>query len=77
MPLPLPQTITLQLTTLLKFYSQSERFDEAVAECRKALKIKPDLAAAHNNLGAALIRSGQASGAALPQNSVDEAIGHY
>jgi tetratricopeptide (TPR) repeat protein len=56
---------------------ESGRFDEAIAECREALRIKPDLAAAHNNLGAALIRSSQASGTALPQNSIDEAIGHY
>jgi protein O-mannosyl-transferase len=56
---------------------QSGRFDEAIAECREALKIKPDLAAAHNNLGAALIQSRQAGHTALPQNSIDEAIGHY
>jgi len=56
---------------------QSGRFEEAIAECREALKIKPDLAAAHNNLGAALIRSRQEGSTALPQNSIDEAIGHY
>ena len=56
---------------------QSGRFDEAIAECQKALKIKPDLAAAHNNLGVALIRSKQGGGTALRQKSIDEAIGHY
>ena len=56
---------------------ESGRFDEAIAECQEALKIKPDLAAAHNNLGAALIRNSQAGGTDLPQNSIDEAIGHY
>jgi tetratricopeptide (TPR) repeat protein len=34
---------------------QSGRFDEAIAECQKALKIKPDFAAAHIDLGAALL----------------------
>jgi tetratricopeptide (TPR) repeat protein len=56
---------------------QSGRFDEAIAECQKALKIKPDLAAAHNNLGVALIRSKQGGGTDLRQKSIDEAIGHY
>ena len=56
---------------------ESGRFDEAIAECQKALKIKPDLAAAHNNLGVALIRSKQGGGTALRQKSIDEAIGHY
>jgi protein O-mannosyl-transferase len=56
---------------------ESGRFDEAIAECREALKIKPDLAAAHNNLGAALIQSRQGGSTALGQNSIDEAIGHY
>ena len=37
--------------------SQSGRFNEAIAECQKALKIKPDFAAAHNNLGAALVEN--------------------
>ena len=58
--------------------SQSGRFDEAIVECQKALKIKPDLAAAHNILGAALLRSKQGGDDAGGQNgTVDEAIVHY
>ena len=41
--------------------------DEAIDHYRKALKIKPDFAEAHINLGNALARRGQ----------VDEAISHY
>ncbi len=41
--------------------------DEAIAEYRKALKIKPDNIEAHNDLGLALVARGQ----------VDEAIAHY
>jgi tetratricopeptide (TPR) repeat protein len=62
---------------LAQFLSQSGRYDEAIAESREALKIKPDLPAAHNNLGVALIQSKQGGGTALGQNSIDEAIGHY
>jgi protein O-mannosyl-transferase len=36
--------------------SETGRFDEAIALCRKALEIKPDFAAAYNNLGFALVR---------------------
>jgi tetratricopeptide (TPR) repeat protein len=57
--------------------SQSGRFDEAIAECREALKIKPDLAAAHNNLGDALIQNKQGGGTVPGQNALDEAIGHF
>jgi protein O-mannosyl-transferase len=64
-------------TNLAQVLFESGRFDEAIAECQKALKIKPDLAAAHNNLGVALIRSKQGGVAALRQKSIDEAIGHY
>ena len=56
---------------LAQFLSQCGRFDEAIAESREAVKIKPDLAAAHNNLGAALIQSKQRGG------TIDEAIAHY
>jgi len=57
--------------------SQSGRFDEAIAECREALKIKPDFAAAHNNLGDALIQNKPGGGTVPGQNALDEAIGHY
>jgi tetratricopeptide (TPR) repeat protein len=58
--------------------SQSGRFAEAIAECQKALKIKPDFAAAHNNLGAALLQNKQRVDGARGQNgAVDEAIEHY
>ena len=43
------------------------RLDEAIADYRKALEIKPDYAEAHNNLGAVLAGRGQA----------DEAIAHF
>jgi tetratricopeptide (TPR) repeat protein len=43
------------------------KFDEAIAQYKQALEIKPDYAEAHNNLGAALAGSGQ----------LNEAIAHY
>jgi tetratricopeptide (TPR) repeat protein len=57
--------------------SQTGRFDEAIAECREALKIKPDFAAAHNNLGDALTQSKPGGGTVPGQNALDEAIGHF
>jgi tetratricopeptide (TPR) repeat protein len=63
---------------LAQFLFQSGRFDEAIAECQKALKIKPDFAAAHNNLGAALVENKRGDNGARRQNgAVDEAIVHY
>jgi tetratricopeptide (TPR) repeat protein len=62
---------------LAQALSQSGRFDEAIAECREALKIKPDFAAAHNNLGDALIQGKPGGGSVAGQNALDEAIGHY
>jgi protein O-mannosyl-transferase len=57
---------------------QSGRFDEAIAECQEALKIKPDFAAAHNNLGAALVENQRGGDGAHWQNGdLDEAIAHY
>ena len=57
---------------------QSGRFAEAIAEYQKALKIKPDFAAAHNNLGAVLLQNKQRVDGARGQNGVfDEAIEHY
>jgi protein O-mannosyl-transferase len=57
---------------------QSRRFDQAIAECQKALKIKPDFAAAHNNLGAALVETQRdGDGARRQTGAVDEAIVHY
>src|ERR1043166_7492077 len=57
---------------------ESGRFAEAIAECQKALKIKPDLAVAHNNLGSALQRNKQSGGGAGGQDeALDEAIEHY
>jgi tetratricopeptide (TPR) repeat protein len=57
---------------------QSGRFDEAISECQKALKIKPDFAAAHNNLGAALVKTQRdGDGARRQTGAVDEAIVHY
>jgi tetratricopeptide (TPR) repeat protein len=57
---------------------QSGRFDEAIVECQKALQIKPDFAAAHNNLGAALVENQWGGDGARRQNgAVDEAIVHY
>ena len=63
---------------LAQFLFQSGRFDEAIAECQRALKIKPDFAAAHNNLGAALVKNQRGDNGARRQNgAVDEAIAHY
>jgi tetratricopeptide (TPR) repeat protein len=57
---------------------QSGRFDEAISECQKALKIKPDFAAAHNNLGAALVKTQRdGDGARRQTGAVDEATVHY
>ena len=57
---------------------QSGRFDEAILECQKALKIKPDFAAAHNNLGAALVKTQRdGDGAGRQTGAVDEATVHY
>jgi tetratricopeptide (TPR) repeat protein len=57
---------------------QLGRFDEAIAESQKALKIKPDFAAAHNNLGAALVENQRSDNGAPRENgAVDEAIAHY
>lgn len=64
---------------LAQVLSASGRFDEAIAECREALKVKPNLAAAHNNLGVALMQSVQSKkgGIAPSQNPIDEAVRHY
>src|SRR5256714_9208575 len=56
---------------------QSGRFGEAITECREALKIKPDSAAAHNNLGAALVKNQRGDGAGRQNGAVEEAIAHY
>jgi tetratricopeptide (TPR) repeat protein len=65
-------------TNLAQALFQSGRFDEAITECRKALKIKPDFAPAHNNLGAALVENQRGGDGARRQNgAVDEAIVHY
>jgi tetratricopeptide (TPR) repeat protein len=63
---------------LAQFLFQSGRFDEAIAECERALNIKPDFAAAHNNLGAALVKNQRVrDGARRQHGAVDEAIAHY
>ena len=65
-------------TNLAQNLSHSGRFAEAIAECQEALKIKPDFAAAHNNLGVALLRNKQSGDGALGHDgAVDEAIEHY
>jgi len=65
-------------TNLAQNLSHSGRFAEAIAECQEALKIKPDFAAAHNNLGVALLRNkGSGDGALGHDGAVDEAIEHY
>jgi tetratricopeptide (TPR) repeat protein len=65
-------------SNLAQFLFQSGRFDEAIAECQRALKIKPDFAVAHNNLGAALVENQRGGNGARRQNGgVDEAIVHY
>lgn len=65
-------------TNLAEALFQSGRFDEAIAECQKALKIKPDFVAAHNDLGAALVENQRGGDGARRQNgAVDEAIVHY
>jgi len=62
-------------TNLAQTLTHSGRFAEAIAECEKALKIKPDFAAAHNNLGVALLRNKQSGDGALGHDgAVDEAI---
>jgi tetratricopeptide (TPR) repeat protein len=63
---------------LAEALSQSGRFAEAITECRKALKIKPDFAAAHNNLGYALVQQKQSADSVRGRDgAVDEAIEHY
>ena len=63
---------------LAQFLFQSGRFDEAIAECQKALKMKPDVATAHNNLGAALVENRRKVNGPRGENeAVDEAIIHY
>ena len=47
--------------------AQCGRIDEAIAELREAIKLKPDYAEAHHNLGVVLAGRGQA----------DEAIAQY
>jgi tetratricopeptide (TPR) repeat protein len=65
-------------TNLAEALFQSGRFDEAIAECQKALKIKPDFAAAHVDLGAALVENQRGGdGARRQYGAVDEAIVHY
>jgi tetratricopeptide (TPR) repeat protein len=65
-------------TNLAQTLSQSGRFAEAIAECQKALKINPDFAPAHNNLGDALLRNEQSGNGARGQDAaVDEAIEHF
>jgi tetratricopeptide (TPR) repeat protein len=49
------------------FYWMAGRLDEAIAECRTALRLKPDFAPAHDNLGIALAGKGQ----------IDEAIAEF
>ena len=68
---------------LAEALTKSGRFAEAIAECEKALKIKPDFAVAHNNLGSALqenaLRENEQSGdgARGQDGSIDEALEHY
>jgi protein O-mannosyl-transferase len=65
-------------TNLAPTLTYSGRFAEAIAECQTALKIKPDWAAAHNNLGVALVRNKHSGdGAVGHDGAVDEAIEHY
>ena len=45
-------------------YRALGRIDEAIAECRRALDLDPDLADAHNRLGLALMSTGQFAEAA-------------
>jgi tetratricopeptide (TPR) repeat protein len=63
---------------LAQVLSQSGRLDEAIAECQKALKINPDFAPAHNNLGDALLRNEQSGHDARGKAAaIDEAIEHF
>jgi tetratricopeptide (TPR) repeat protein len=63
---------------LAQFLFQSGRFAEAITESQRALKIKPDFAAAHNNLGAALVKNQRdGEGTRRQKGAVDEAIVHY
>ncbi|PYI77578.1 MAG: hypothetical protein DMF01_00955, partial [Verrucomicrobia bacterium] len=65
-------------TNLAQTLTHSGRFAEAIAECEKALQIKPDFAAAHINLGVALLRNKQSGDGALGHDgAVDEAIEQY
>jgi Flp pilus assembly protein TadD len=43
---------------------ESGRLDEAIASFREAVRLKPDFARAHFNLGVALYRRGDRAGAA-------------
>ena len=60
-------TMPRPTTTSVSLLASRGQLDEAIAHYQKALKIKPDYAEAHNNLGNALAGRGQ----------VDEAIAHY
>jgi protein O-mannosyl-transferase len=62
---------------LAETLSQSGLFAEAIAECEKALKIKPDFAEAHNNLGSALLNQQSADRARGQGGAVDQAIEQY
>ena len=65
-------------TNLAEALFESGRFDEAIAACQEALKIKPDFAAAHVDIGAALVKNRQGGdGARRPNGAIDEAIVHY
>jgi tetratricopeptide (TPR) repeat protein len=50
---------SLALNTLGNALMQEGRFQEAIADFRRAIRIKPDYADVYNNYGAALIRVGQ------------------
>ena len=48
-------------------FGEKKKFDEAIAEHRKAIDVDPKYADAHNNLGVALAE----------KNNLDEAIAEY
>jgi serine/threonine-protein kinase len=59
-----------------------KKWDEAIAEFRKAVALKPDYAEAHHNLGITLLRQGDVAGAVAEYRKAvalkpDYAEGHY
>ena len=57
---PQARVLRKPTTTSATALSEQGKLDEAIAEYREAMRLKPDLAEAHTNLGIALLRPGEA-----------------